>query len=98
MKHVKSEWKFENLFFYALDISIDLNLLDKVKKIIKQFLYMVIEGNRDIWFGTIFPYMVMEGNEGILFSTITDTVDITVLFELVLYCSSIDFNPIVVFI
>ena len=32
MKHVKSEWKFENLFFYTLNISIDLNSLDKLKK------------------------------------------------------------------
>ena len=30
---------------------------------------MVNEGNRSIWFGTMFPYMVMEENEGILFST-----------------------------
>ena len=30
---------------------------------------MIIEGNRSIWFGTMFPYMVMEENEGILFST-----------------------------
>ena len=59
---------------------------------------MVIEENRGISFGTIFPYMVMEGNEGILFSTITNTVDVTVLLELVLYHSSIDFNPIVLFI
>ena len=59
---------------------------------------MAIEGNRSIWFGTIFPYMIMEGNEGILFSTIINTVDVTVLLELVLYHSSIDFNPIVLFV
>ena len=68
---MKSEWKFENLFFYTLDISIDLNLSDKLKKSIKQFLYMVIEGNGTIWFGAIFPYMISEGNEGTLFSAIT---------------------------
>ena len=56
---------------------------------------MVIEGNRDIWFGTIFPYMVMEGNGGTLFSAITNTVDVTVLLEHVHYHSSIDFNSIV---
>ena len=50
---------------------------------------MAIEGNGSIWFGTIFPYMVMEGNEGILFSTIINTIDVTVLLELVLYHSSI---------
>ena len=33
---------------------------------------MVIEGNRSIWFGAIFPYMVMAGNEDILFSAITE--------------------------
>ena len=59
---------------------------------------MVIEGNRNIWFGTIFVYMVMEGNEGILFSAIINTIDVTVLLELVPYCSSIDFNPIVLFV
>ena len=59
---------------------------------------MVIEGNRSIWFGAIFPYMVMKGNEGILFSTIINTVDVAVLLELVLYCSSIDFNQIVLFV
>ena len=47
---MKSEWKFENLFFYTLDVSIDLNSLDKLKKVSKIF-YMVIEGNRSIWFG-----------------------------------------------
>ena len=59
------------------------------------FPYMVSEGNRSIWFGTIFPYMVMEGSEGTLFST---TIDVAVLHELVLYHSSIDFNPIVLFV
>ena len=29
---------------------------------------MAIEGNRSIWFGTIFPFKVMKGNKGILFS------------------------------
>ena len=72
-----------------------MNSLDKLQKVSKQFLYMVIEGNRSIWFGTIFPYMVMEGNEGILLSTIINAIDAAVLFELVLYHSSIDFNPIV---
>ena len=51
-------------------MSLDLKSLDKLKKRIKQFLYMVTVGNRSIWFGAVFPYMVMEGNEGILFSTI----------------------------
>ena len=37
MKHVKSEWKFENLLFYTLDISIDLNSLDKPKKVLNNF-------------------------------------------------------------
>ena len=32
IKQVKSAVKFENLFFYTLDISIDLNSLDKFKK------------------------------------------------------------------
>ena len=59
---------------------------------------MVIEGNRSIWVGAIFPYMVMEGNEGILFSAIISTIDVTVLLELVLYHSSIDFNPILLFV
>ena len=59
---------------------------------------MVIEGNRSRWFGTIFPYMVMERNEGILFSTIINTIDVVVLLEFVLYPSSIDFNPIVLFV
>ena len=59
---------------------------------------MVIEGNRSIWFDTMFPYMVMEGNESILFSSIINTIDVTVLLELVLYHSSIDFNPIVLFV
>ena len=59
---------------------------------------MAIEGNRSIWFGTIFPYMVMERNEGILFSTIINTVDVADLFELVLYHFPIDFNPIVLFV
>ena len=59
---------------------------------------MVIEGNRSTWFGTIFPYMVMEGNEGILFSAIINAIDITVLLELVLCHSSIDFNPIALFV
>ena len=70
-------------------------IIGQAQKSIKQFLYMAIVGNRSIWFGTIFPYMVMEGNEGILFSTIINTVDVTVLLELVLYHSSIDFNPII---
>ena len=48
---------------------------------------MAIEGNRSIWFGTIFPYMVIEGNEGILFSAIINTIDVPVLLELVLYRS-----------
>ena len=37
MKHVKSEWKFENLFFNTLDIFTDLNLLDKLKKVSNNF-------------------------------------------------------------
>ena len=48
--------------------------------------------------GAIFPYMVMVGNEGILFSAIINTVDVTVLLGIVLYCSSIDFNPTVSFV
>ena len=59
---------------------------------------MVMVGKGSLWFGTIFPYMVMEGNEGILFSAIINTVDVTLLLELVLYHSSIDFNPIVLFV
>ena len=59
---------------------------------------MAIEGNRNIWFGVIFSYMVMKGTEGILFSTIINTIDVNVLLELVLYLSSIDFNPIILFI
>ena len=91
------EWaRFEILFFYILHNSIDLNLLDKLKKY--QFLYMAIEGNRSIRFGAIIPYMVMEGNEGILFSVIINTVDVTVFLELVLYHSSIDFNPTVLIV
>ena len=31
---------------------------------------MAVEGNKSIWFDTIFPYKVMEGNEGIIISTI----------------------------
>ena len=42
--------------------------------------------------------MVMEGNEGILFSAIINTIDIAVLLEVVHYRSSIDFNPIVLFV
>ena len=37
IKHVRNEWKFENLFFYTLDISIDLNSLDKLKKVSNNF-------------------------------------------------------------
>ena len=59
---------------------------------------MGVEGNRSIWFGTTFPYMVMEGNEGILFSTIINIIDVTVLLDLILYCFSIDFNPIVLIV
>ena len=33
--------------------------------------------------------MVMVGNEGIVLSAIINTIDATVLLELVLYCSSI---------
>ena len=40
----------------------------------------------------------MVGNEGILLSAIINTTDVTVLLELVLYSSSITFNPIVLFI
>ena len=36
---------------------------------------MAIEGNRSIWFGTIFPYKVMKGKEGILFSAIISLYD-----------------------
>ena len=79
--------------FIHLIISIDLNSLDKLKKY--QFLYMVIEGNRSIWFGGIFPYMVMEENEGMLFSIIINTMDVAVLLELFRYHSFIDFNPTV---
>ena len=46
---------------------------------------MAIERNRIIWFGTIFPYMVIEGNEGIPFSAKIYTLDVAVLFELILY-------------
>ena len=72
--------------------------IGQAQKSIKKFLYMVIEGNRSIWFGAIFPYMVMEGNEGILFSAIKNTVDVVFLLELVLYQSSIYFNPVVLFV
>ena len=50
---------------------------------------MAIAGNWSILFGAIFPYMVMKGNKGILFSTILNTIDVTVLIELVLFRSSI---------
>ena len=53
------------------------------------FPYMVMEGNEGILFSTIIPYMVMAGNEGILLSVIINTLDVTVLLELVLYWSSI---------
>ena len=62
-------WKsvlLHNWYVYRFEI------IGQAQKSIKQFLYMTIEGNRSIWFGTIFPYMVMVGNEGILFSTITE--------------------------
>ena len=59
---------------------------------------MVIEGNRFILFGAIFPSMAMVGNEGILLSAIINNVDVTVLLELVLYHFSIEFNPTVLFV
>ena len=37
IKQVKSEWKFENLFFYTLDMFIDLKSLDKLKKVSSNF-------------------------------------------------------------
>ena len=72
--------------------------IGQAQKSIKQFLYMVIEGTRSIWFGNIFPYMVMEGNESIPFCTVMNTIDVTVLLELVLYYSSITFNPTAFFV
>ena len=36
-KHVKSKWKFENLFFYTFNMSIDLKSLDKLKKVSNNF-------------------------------------------------------------
>ena len=71
--------------------------IGQAQKSIKQFLYGNW-GNRSIRFVAICPYMVMEGNEGILFITIINTVDVTVLLELVLYCFSIEFNPIALFV
>ena len=90
-------------------------IVGQTQKSIKQFLYMAIVGNRNIWFDTIFPYMVMEGNEGTLFSTIIslygnggkwrhtikchkNTTDVAVLLELLLYCSSVWFSPVVLFV
>ena len=67
---VKSEWKYENLFFYYTCYLYRFEITGQAQKSIKPFLYIVIAGNRSIWFGTIFPYMVMEGNQGILFSAI----------------------------
>ena len=34
---MKSELKFENLFFYTLDMSIDLKSLDKLQKVSNNF-------------------------------------------------------------
>ena len=34
---MKSESKFENLFFYTIDMSIDLKSLDKLKKVSNNF-------------------------------------------------------------
>ena len=88
-------WKSVLLYTWYL---YRFEFIGQAQKSIKQFLYMAMEGNRGIWFGAIFPYMVMEGTEGILFSAITNTVDVTVLLELVLYHSSIDFNPIILLV
>ena len=37
INQVKSESKFENLFFYLLDMSLDLKSLDKLKKVSNTF-------------------------------------------------------------
>ena len=37
IEQVKSEWKCENLFFYTLDMSIDLKSLEKLKKVSNNF-------------------------------------------------------------
>ena len=77
--HVKRQEKFKSQFFYTLDISMVLNLLDKLKKV---FPYKVTVGNSSIWLGAILSYIVMEGNGGKLFSTIINTVDVAFLLEL----------------
>ena len=97
IKHVKSEKEFEILLFYTLHISIDLNSLDKLKMYLTISLYGNW-GKRRIWFGTIFPYMEMEGIEGMHFSNIINTIDVAVLLELVPHHSSIDCDPIVLFL
>ena len=53
------------------------------------FPYMVILGNRGVQFGTIFPYMVIVeiGAYGLVPSH--NTVDVALLFELVLYRSCV---------
>ena len=60
MKHVKSEWKFENLFFYTLDVSIDLNSLDKLKKVSNNFFIWQLREIRA--YGL--TYISLYGNEG----------------------------------
>ena len=46
----------------------------------------------------VWHHIFLYDNGGILFSDIINTVDFAVLLELVLYHSSIDFNPIALFI
>ena len=50
---------------------------------------MVILGNRGVQFGALFPYMVIVGNRAYGVAPFHNTVDVTLLFELVLYCSSV---------
>ena len=92
---MRSKWRVtENLkilFFYTLDITMYLNWFDKLK-CIKQSLYKVIEGNRNIWFGAIFPYMVIVWNGSISFSTL-DVASCLCLH----YQSVIKFNPNAIF-
>ena len=60
-------WRFVLLYNWYV---FRFEIIGQVQKSIKQFLYMAVEGNRSIWFGTIFPNKVMKENEGILFSAI----------------------------
>ena len=53
------------------------------------FPYMVMEGNEDILFSTTVSLYLMAGNKGILLGAIINTIDVIVLFEVVLYRSSI---------